>query len=166
MREVVVFGSLPPQFEELKMECTVSWSGAQGPSPMGFSAQTGTGHTVQMDGAPDLQNPANGGNNLAARPMELLLAGTGGCTAYDVMLILKRGRHHIDACDVKLTAQRALVDPKVFTAIHMAFVVRGRGVPLAAIERAVAMSHEKYCSASIMLAKSAVITTSVAYAEM
>ena len=90
------------------MECTVTWTGASGArSGMGFVAETGSGHVVAMDGAPDANNPANGGQNLAARPMELLLAGTGGCTAYDVVLILKRGRHDVKNCTVALKAERA-----------------------------------------------------------
>ena len=143
------------------MECTVSWTGASGTrSGMGFVAETGSGHVVAMDGAPDERNPANGGQNLAARPMELLLAGTGGCTAYDVVLILKRGRHDVRGCSVKISSERAEQDPKVFTRIHMHFVVQGKGVPASAVERAVALSHNKYCSASIMLGKTAEITTS------
>jgi putative redox protein len=92
--------------------------------------------------------------------METVLAGTGGCTAYDVVLILKRGRHDVRGCSVKLSSERAPVDPKVFTKIHMHFTVSGKGIPADAVERAVALSHEKYCSASIMLAKTAEITTS------
>jgi putative redox protein len=112
------------------MECTVSWTGAAGTrSGMGFMAETGSGHMVPMDGAPDEKNPANGGQNLAARPMELLLAGTGGCTAYDVVLILKRGRHDVRGCSVKLQAERAEVEPKIFTKINMHFTVTGKGVP-------------------------------------
>ena len=142
------------------MECTVSWTAAAGTrSGMGFVAETGSGHVLVMDGAPDAANPANGGQNLAPRPMETVLAGTGGCTAYDVVLILKRGRHDVRGCSVKLTSERADADPKVFTKIHMQFTVTGRGIPPAAVERAIAMSHEKYCSASIMLGKSAEITT-------
>lgn len=142
------------------MECTVSWTGASGTrSNMGFVAETGSGHVVVMDGAPDAAKPENGGANLAARPMELLLAGTGGCTAYDVVLILKRGRHEVRGCTVKLTTERAETDPKVFTKIHMHFTVTGKGVPAAAVERAIAMSHDKYCSASVMLGKTASITT-------
>ena len=148
------------------MECTVSWTGGSGArSGMGFLAETGSGHTLMMDGAPDAAKPENGGQNLAPRPMETLLAGTGGCTAYDVVLILKRGRHDVRSCACKLNAQRAEADPKVFTAIHMHFSVTGKGVPAAAVERAIAMSHEKYCSASIMLAKTAVITTSFELTE-
>jgi len=126
---------------------------------MGFLAETGTGHALMMDGAPDAARPELGGQNLAPRPMELLLAGTGGCTAYDVMLILKRGRHDVRGCSVKLSSERAAADPKVFTRIHLQFTVTGKGLPPAAVERAIAMSHDKYCSASIMLGKMAEITT-------
>jgi len=126
---------------------------------MGFIAETGSGHVLAMDGAPDAVNPANGGQNLAPRPMEAVLAGAGGCTAYDVVLILKRGRHDVRGCSVKLTSERADTDPKVFTRIHMHFTVTGKGLPPAAVERAIAMSHDKYCSASIMLGKTAEITT-------
>jgi putative redox protein len=143
------------------MECTVSWTGVTGArSGMGFIAETGSGHVLAMDGAPDPAKPANGGQNLAPRPMETVLAGTGGCTAYDVVLILKRGRHDVRGCSVKLTSERAESDPKVFTRIHMHFTVTGHEVPSSAVERAIAMSHEKYCSASIMLGKTAQITTS------
>ena len=148
------------------MECTVSWTGGLNTrSAMGFVAETGSGHTLVMDGAPDTDKPENGGHNLAPRPMETVLAGTGGCTAYDVVLILKRGRHVVQACTVKLTAERAQSEPKVFTKIHMHFTVTGKGIPAVAVERAVALSHEKYCSASIMLAKTADITTSFELAE-
>lgn len=139
------------------MECTINWMGADG---MSFVAQTGSGHMLAMDGAPE-----GGGHNLAPRPMETVLAGTGGCTAYDVVLILKRGRHAVSGCQVKIKADRATTDPKVFTAIHMHFVVTGKSLDPAAVERAVALSHEKYCSASIMLAKTAAITTSVEILE-
>ncbi len=149
------------------MECTVSWigtSGSAGENPhvsaMSFLATTGSGHSLVMDGAPDAAKPDNGGANLAPRPMETVLAGTGGCTAYDVVLILKRGRHDVRACTVRLTSERAETDPKVFTKIHMHFVVTGQGIPASAVERAIAMSHDKYCSATIMLGKTAEITTS------
>ena len=143
------------------MECTVSWTGGLNTrSGMGFVAETGSGHTLVMGGAPDADKPENGGQNLAPRPLETVLAGTGGCTAYDVVLILKRGRHAVQGCTVKLTAERAETEPKVFTKIHMHFTVTGKGVPATAVERAIAMSHEKYCSASTMLAKTAAITTS------
>lgn len=134
------------------MECTVRWTGASG---MSFLAETGSGHAVVMDGAPD-----GGGRNLAPRPMELVLAGTGGCTAYDVVLILKRGRQDIRGCEVTLKSERAEKDPKVFTKIHFHFSVRGRNLNPEQVERAIKLSHEKYCSASIMLEKSAEITHS------
>src|SRR5512134_3961355 len=136
------------------MECNVRWTG----DGMSFLARTGSGHLVTMDGAPD-----GGGNNLAPRPMEMILAGTGACTAYDTVLILKRGRHAVSGCDVKLDADRASTDPKVFTRIAMHFIVRGRALDRAAVERAVRLSREKYCSATAMLAKTAeiVVTTEV-----
>ena len=148
------------------MKCTVSWTGASGTrSHMGFVAETGSGHIVNMDGAPDERTPTHGGQNLAARPMELLLAGMGGCTAYDVVLILKRGRHAVRGCTVEIQAERAEVEPKVFTKINLHFTVTGQGLPAAAVERAIALSHEKYCSASIMLGKTAEITTSFTVGE-
>ena len=152
------------------MECTVNWTGlttATGSkSGMTFIAETGSGHTLVMDGAPDEVKPDNGGANLAPRPMETVLAGTGGCTAYDVVLILKRGRHDVRGCSVKLISERAPVDPKIFTKIHMHFTVSGRGLGASAVERAIAMSHEKYCSATIMLGKTAEITTSFEVLEV
>lgn len=148
------------------MECTVSWTGALNTrSGMGFVAETGSGHLVAMDGAPDADKPEMGGQNLAARPMELLLAGMGGCTAYDVVLILRRGRHQISGCTVRLSAERADTDPKVFTRINMHFIATGKSIPPAAVERAIALSHEKYCSASVMLGKTAEITTSFEVVE-
>ena len=140
------------------MECTVDWMPASG---MAFAAETGSGHLVNMDGAPD-----GGGRNLAPRPMELLLAGAGGCTAYDVVLILKRGRHDVRGCRVQLSAERATTDPKVFTQIGMHFIVSGRQLPLAAVERAIAMSHEKYCSATIMLGKTAEVVVTHEVSEV
>lgn len=148
------------------MECTVTWTGPSGTrSAMGFVAETGSGHVIAMDGAPDAARPENGGANLAARPMETVLAGTGGCTAYDVVLILKRGRHDVRGCSVKLSTERAETDPKVFTKIHMHFIVSGRGLSETAVQRAIAMSHDRYCSASIMLGKTAEITTSFEIVE-
>jgi len=140
------------------MECTINWQPASG---MAFIAETGSGHLLAMDGAPD-----GGGRNLAPRPMETVLAGTGACSAYDVVLILKRGRHDVRGCQVRLTSERATSDPKVFTRIHLHFVVSGRGLNAEAVERAVALSHEKYCSATIMLAKTAEITTSLECVEV
>lgn len=134
------------------MECTINWLSAAG---MAFVAETGSGHILTMDGAPE-----GGGRNLAPRPMETVLAGTAGCTAYDVVTILRRGRHHIDSCRVAVNAERAEQDPKVFTKIHMHFTVAGADLPPAAVERAIKLSHDKYCSASIMLAQTAQITTS------
>jgi putative redox protein len=139
------------------MECTINWMPGTG---MGFVAETGSGHLLTMDGAPD-----GGGRNLAPRPMETLLAGAGGCTAYDVVLILKRGRHDVRGCQVKLQAERAPAEPKVFTSINMHFVVSGRGLAATAVERAIALSHDRYCSATIMLGKTAAITTSFEIVE-
>lgn len=133
------------------MECTVKWMGSE--NGMSFIAETGSGHMVAMDGAPEA-----GGKNLAPRPMELLLAGTGGCTAFDVVLILKKGRHAVTGCDVSLEADRAETDPKVFTRIHFHFKVTGKNLKPEAVERAIELSKEKYCSASIMLGKTAEIT--------
>jgi putative redox protein len=139
------------------MECTVHWMPATG---MAFTAETGSGHLLNMDGSPD-----GGGRNLAPRPMETLLAGAGGCTAYDVVLILKRGRHAVSGCRVELKAERAAQDPKVFTALHLHFVVSGRALDRGAVERAIALSHDKYCSATIMLARTATVTTSFEVVE-
>jgi putative redox protein len=139
------------------MECTIHWVPGTG---MGLVAETGSGHVLTMDGAPE-----GGGRNLAPRPMETVLAGAGGCTAYDVVLILKRGRHDVRGCEVRLHAERAEKDPKVFTRITMHFVVSGHALPSAAVERAIALSHERYCSASIMLGKTAEIVTSFEVVE-
>lgn len=134
------------------MECTIDWGGPDG---MVFVAKTGSGHIATMDGAPE-----GGGHNLAPRPMEMLLAGAGGCAAYDVVLILKRGRHQVSGCQVSIKAERADTEPKVFTKIEMLFTVTGKQLPEAAVERAVALSHEKYCSATAMLSKTAKVTVS------
>ncbi len=123
---------------------------------MSFVAETESGHVATMDGAPE-----GGGHNLAPRPMELVLAGAGGCAAYDVVLILQRGRHAVHDCEVELVADRAEDDPKVFTKIDMRFTVRGRALDHDAVERAVRLSHDKYCSATAMLGKTAQITHSV-----
>lgn len=127
------------------MECTIRWMNG-----MSFVAETGSGHLVTMDGAPEA-----GGRNLAPRPMELLLAGAGGCSAFDVVLILKRARQDVRDCEVRLTAERAETDPKVFTKIAFHYTVRGRNLKPDAVARAVHLSAEKYCSASIMLGKTA-----------
>ncbi len=135
------------------------------PLPHGLCCRNRQRPYREHDGAPDERTPTNGGQNLAARPMELLLAGMGGCTAYDVVLILKRGRHAVRGCTVEIQAERAEVEPKVFTKINLHFTVTGQGLPAAAVERAIALSHEKYCSASIMLGKTAEITTSFTVGE-
>jgi putative redox protein len=131
------------------MDCTVRWSGVG----MSFIAETGSNHLVAMDGAPE-----GGGRNLAPRPMELVLAGSGGCTAYDVVVILKKSGQDVTGCEVRLSADRAATDPKVFTRIHMHFVVRGRSLKRNLVEQAIRLSHEKYCSATAMLVKTAEVT--------
>ncbi|MCP3021441.1 OsmC family protein [Cupriavidus basilensis] len=140
------------------MECKVTWMGTDG---MSFVAETGSGHIVAMDGAPE-----GGGHNLAPRPMEMVLLGTGGCTAYDVVLILKKSRQDVRGCSVKLQAERASEDPKVFTKINFHFTVSGRNLNPGAVERAIHLSHDKYCSASIMLAKTAEITHTMEIVEV
>ena len=130
------------------MDCTVRWGDG-----MTFVAETGSGHLVSMDGAPE-----GGGRNLAPRPMEVLLAGAGGCTAYDVVVILKKNGQDVTDCEVRLQAERAATDPKVFTRIHYHFVVRGRNLKHNLVEQAVRLTHEKYCSATAILAKTAEIS--------
>jgi putative redox protein len=131
------------------MKATVKWSdGAM------FIGESGSGHTVVMDGPQDL-----GGRNLAARPMELLLMGTGGCSIYDVLSMLKKSRQQVVDCRVELNAERADTVPAVFTAINMHFVVTGVGLKENQVKRAVELSAEKYCSASIMLAAAGVAMT-------
>ena len=132
------------------MEVKISWNG---PSGMSFRAETGSGHMVNMDGAPE-----GGGHNLAPRPMEMVLLGTGGCSAYDVVVILKKSGQEISGCSVELKADRAETDPKIFTRIHMHFVLRGRNLKTSMVESAIKLSHQKYCSAAIMLGKTAQIT--------
>lgn len=131
------------------MECKVKWIDGG----MSFLAETGSNHAVLMDGAPEA-----GSSNMAPRPMELLLAGTGGCTAFDVVAILKKGRHAVTGCEVSLTAERADTDPKVFTHIHFHFRITGKGLKPEVVTRAINLSKEKYCSASIMLGETAKIT--------
>ncbi|MEX3606706.1 MAG: OsmC family protein [Burkholderia sp.] len=135
-----------------RMECKVSWIGQDG---MAFVAETSSGHLVTMDGPPE-----GGGHNLAARPMEMVLLGTGGCTAYDVVLILKKSRQEVTGCSVSLKAERTSEDPKVFTRIHFHFTVKGRNLNPTKVERAINLSHDKYCSASSMIAKTAGLTHS------
>ena len=130
------------------MDCTVRWG-----EGMSFVAETGSGHLVCMDGAPD-----GGGRNLAPRPMEVVLAGAGGCTAYDVVVILKKSGQQISGCEVSLKAERAAADPKVFTRIHYHFVVRGKNLKRNLVDQTVRLTHEKYCSATAILARTAEIT--------
>ena len=118
-----------------------------------FVAESESGHAMVMDGAPE-----GGGRNLGPRPMETLLMGAGGCTAYDVVHILKKSRADVTDCVLEIDAERATEDPKVFTKIHFHFVVTGKALKPAQVERAVHLSAEKYCSASIMLSKSVAIT--------
>lgn len=118
-----------------------------------FLGESGSGHAVVMDGAPEA-----GGRNLGVRPMELLLMGLGGCASFDVVHILRKGRHDVRNCEAHLDAERADTDPKVFTKIHLHFVVTGKGLTEAAVGRAIQLSAEKYCSASFMLGKTAEIT--------
>ena len=139
------------------MDVKISWNGPWG---MSFRAATGSGHMVNMDGAPE-----GGGNNLAPRPMEMVLVGTGGCTAYDVVLILKRGREDVRGCEVDVKAERAETDPKVFTRIHFHFTVTGKNLKANVVERAIGLSHDKYCSATIMLARTAEISHSYEIVE-
>lgn len=127
---------------------------------MTFVAESGSGHAVIVDASPDI-----GGRDLGARPMELVLMGTGACSAIDVVHILRKARQAVAGCVVELEAERASEDPKVFTRIHFRFVVTGRGLEQAQVERAVRLSKEKYCSATAMLAKSAEITTAIEIRE-
>ena len=130
------------------MKARVKWV-----EEMSFLGMTESGHAVLMDGPPD-----SGGRNLGPRPMEMLLLGAGGCTAFDVVLILKKGRHAVSGCEVMIDAERAISDPKVFTKIHLHFFVSGKNLKPEAIERALKLSAEKFCSATIMLGKTAVVT--------
>jgi putative redox protein len=118
-----------------------------------FQGETENGHTVLMDGAPEV-----GGRNLGLRPMEMVLMGAGGCTASDVVMILKKSRQNIIDCMVEIEAERAMDDPKVFTRIHYHFILTGKNLKPQQVERAINLSAEKYCSASIMLGKTAEIT--------
>ena len=130
------------------MQCRVKWV-----EESLFLGGSGSGHTLVMDGPPDV-----GGRNLGFRPMELLLVGMGGCASFDVVHILRKGRLDVLGCETFVEAERADEDPKVFTRIHLRFVVTGRGLLPAQVERAVKLSAEKYCSASIMLGKTASVT--------
>ncbi|WP_296934620.1 OsmC family protein [uncultured Marinobacter sp.] len=128
------------------MKATIDWTGNAS-----FKATSGSGHSVQLDGPPD-----HGGENLGPRPMEMLLMGLGGCSAFDVMSILKKSRQDVTACHAELEAERADAIPAVFTRIHLHFVVTGRNLKENLVKRAVSLSAEKYCSASIMLEQAGV----------
>ena len=130
------------------MQATVKWAGAAR-----YDGTTETGHTIIMDGAKEF-----GGQNQGPRPMEMLLLGMGGCTAFDVVLILKKSRQDVVNCDITIEAKRAETEPKVFTDIHVHFVVKGKNLSEEKVKRAIELSAEKYCSASIMLGKTANIT--------
>ncbi len=130
------------------MKCRVKWI-----EDVCFMGESGSGHAIVMDGAPDI-----GGRNLGPRPMEMLLLGAGGCTSVDVVMILKKSRQAVTGCEVSIEAERAEDHPKVFTRIRMHFTVRGQGLKPEMVERAIKLSAEKYCSASIMLGKTAEIT--------
>lgn len=130
------------------MKARVKW--VEGAMMVG---ESGSGHGVVMDGPED-----SGGRNLGVRPMEMLLLGLGGCTEFDVIHILRKGRHQVSRCEVELTAERAETEPKVFTRIHVHFIVAGPGLTEKAVERAVKLSAEKYCSASLMLGAVAEVT--------
>lgn len=130
------------------MKTCITWKGN-----VSFLAESGSGHSVLMDGAPEA-----GGQNLGPRPMEMLLMGLGGCTAFDVVMILKKARQDITDCIVEIVAQRATIDPKVFTNIHLHFIITGHNVGIQQVERAIHLSAEKYCSASMMLKQTVDIT--------
>lgn len=131
------------------MKATIEWSG-----DASFEATSGTGHKVRMDGPPD-----HGGRDLGPRPMEMMLMGMGGCASFDVMSILKKSRQDVTACRAELTAERADAVPAVFTAIQLHFIVTGNNLKESQVSRAVSLSAEKYCSASIMLEKAGVVIT-------
>ena len=130
------------------MKTRIKWNDG-----MSFLAESGSGHAVLMDGPPEA-----GGRNLGPRPMEMLLMGTGGGAAFDVVLILKKSRQDINDCVVEIEAERAPQDPKVFTRIHFHFILTGKKLNAQQVERAIVLSAEKYCSASIMLGKTAQLT--------
>ncbi len=130
------------------MKARVRWL-----APMGFVGESGSGHSVVMDGAPE-----SGGRNLGPRPMEMLLLGMGGCASFDVVHILKKARQQVTDCEALIEAERADSEPKVFTKIHLHFIVTGRNLAEKHVRRAIELSAEKYCSASIMLSKTAKVT--------
>lgn len=137
------------------MKSTIKWV-----DNVQFVAETGSGHALVIDGAPEF-----GGRNTGSRPMELVLAGAASCTAFDVVLMLKKSRQNFTSLHVEADAERADVDPKVFTAIKLTFKVAGKGLDPAAVERAVKLSKDKYCSATAMLGMTAAITTEIVVSE-
>lgn len=159
LHEVIGFGwyhmRLAARTTRIAMKVRVKWI-----ENVAFVAETESSHAILMDGAPE-----GGGRNLGPRPMETVLAGTGGCTAYDVVSILKKARQDISDCVLEIDADRAPADPKVFTRIHFHFKIKGRNVKREHVERAIHLSAEKYCSASIMLGKTAEITHDFEIAE-
>lgn len=140
----------------MSMKTRVKWIDG-----MAFMGESGTGHALVMDGAPE-----NGGRNLGPRPMELLLLGLGGCTAFDVVMILQKGRQPIEDCQVEIEAERAEDHPKVFTKVHMRYLVKGRGLSADAVHRAVELSVDKYCSATHVINKTAAMTHEVVIEEL
>jgi len=140
----------------MSMKTRVKWIDG-----MAFMGESGTGHALVMDGAPE-----NGGRNLGPRPMEMLLLGLGGCTAFDVVMILQKGRQPIEDCQVEIEAERAEDHPKVFTKVHMRYLVKGRGLSADAVHRAVELSVDKYCSATHVINKTAAMTHEVVIEEL
>ena len=140
----------------MSMKTRVKWIDG-----MAFMGESGTGHALVMDGAPEY-----GGRNLGPRPMELLLLGLGGCTAFDVVMILQKGRQPIEDCQVEIEAERAEDHPKVFTKVHMRYLVKGRGLSADAVHRAVELSVDKYCSATHVINKTAAMTHEVVIEEL
>lgn len=133
----------------MAMTAKVTWINGRA-----FLGESGSGHAVVMDGAPEA-----GGRNIGVRPMEMLLLGLGGCTAFDVVMILEKARERVTGCEVALEGERATEDPKVYTAVKMVFTLTGKGLRSAVVERAIRLSEEKYCSASAMFHHTATITT-------
>lgn len=132
----------------MAMKAKITWINGRA-----FLGESGSGHGIVMDGAPEA-----GGRNIGVRPMEMLLLGLGGCTAFDVVMILEKAREKVTGCEIELEGERAETEPKVFTAVKMVFTLRGRGLRPALVERAIALSEEKYCSASAMFRHTATIT--------
>jgi len=152
---MTALSSRPAAYREPALRATVKWV-----DEVSFAAETGSGHTIVMDGAPEA-----GGRNVGARPMEVVLAGTAACSAFDVVWILKKARAPVSGCVVDADAERAEDDPKVFTRIHFKYRVSGKGLNPSQVERAVKLSKDKYCSATIMLAKTAHISYEIAIEE-